>query len=133
MDIYEQWMLDNVPQTYEGQRAQCTKYTPIMSKAFPELTVCRGVVYSMHDLDRDKQYPHMWLRLANRIIDPTVSQFRQLGTLVYEEWPQEVDCMHKCLNCGKYFHGQVHYPSCSLECSDEMVQWMQSDRKQLDF
>lgn len=132
---YFDWMIHNVPQDPNAQLGECTRYVPLMHAAFPELTLCRGVVSSPTNLDNfgavDKQYPHMWLKdEAGAIYDPTVLQFCRLGELTYEEFDPKATSLARCMNCGRYFTGSGTAGSglCSNECVREYDTYVMTDR-----
>jgi hypothetical protein len=132
-DDYQEWMRINVPQTFDGQLRECTRYVPLMAQAFLELIVCKGVVSSADNPDNigngRKEYPHMWLKTAEGvIIDPTVKQFDALGKLDYREFPKETTALARCCNCGKYFTANIHGVVCSRECQKEYAVYMAKSR-----
>jgi hypothetical protein len=121
---YEQWINANVPRDVFGQAGQCTHFSPLMAKEFPELKIKTGVVWSHENTDNhgkvQKQYPHMWLEdPQGNIVDPTVGQFMLLGELVYEEAPEDTKVMNKCMNCGRYFYKKGY--ACSAACEKDLI------------
>lgn len=134
---YRSWMQRNVPQSFDGQLAECTRYVPLMAQVFLELIVCKGVVFSKVNIDNIstipdsyKEYPHMWLKTKEGvIIDPTIKQFDALGKLEYREFPKEATALSRCCNCGKYFTTSgIHGVVCSHECQKEYAVYLAKSR-----
>lgn len=129
---YRQWMQENVPQSFDAQLRECTRYVPLMAQAFPELIVCKGVVSSADNPDNigtgRKEYPHMWLKTKEGVIvDPTVKQFDALGKLDYREFPEGTKSLSRCMNCGKYFADSQSI-ICSDECAKEYNNYVAKSR-----
>ena len=126
------WCLAHVPQTFEGQLRECTRYVPMMAQDFPELTICKGVVSSADNPDNigtgRKEYPHMWLKTKEGVIvDPTGMQFNALGKLDYREFPEGTKSLSRCMNCGKYFADSQSI-ICSDECAKEYNNYVAKSR-----
>lgn len=123
MTKYLDWIKTNVPQDPNDVLAQCTTYVPLMHRTFPELIVCKGVVYSEHNVDNYvgicKEYLHMWLTHNGIIIDPTKHQFHLIEPLIYKEFPASVTKVEKCHYCGRYYYDFKYQPHCSKECEEK--------------
>lgn len=109
---YLEWIESNVPsdETGFGNAGKCLEFSSRMVEAFPELILCKGVVFSRSNPDNYtranyKEYLHAWVQTQDgTIFDPTKNQFALLGELEYMRFPDDVDQVEKCINCGRYFY-----------------------------
>jgi len=117
MNKYEQWIKDNVTETY----GKCSEVTLRMQKAFPELIRVRGHYYCYAWGERE----HWWLTLDEKIIDPTSSQFPSKGFGDYIPWDEsQPEPTGKCPNCGEYcYEGRT---LCSEDCEISYMAYINS-------
>lgn len=106
-----------------GMAGYCYSASVMMQKAFPELTLCRGYVHSLHE--------HWWLKTPDgEIIDPTATQFAMIPEILrdsdYEEYTPEKhgpEPIGRCLKCGDYCYEETpgaNSSACSTECLVEL-------------
>lgn len=88
--------------TYAQCYGQCQTAVTAMHKAFPELRIAKGHVYTSWGMRA-----HWWLvNKDDEIIDPTARQFPAL--FGYEEWkPGDELRVGKCVNCGEEIYRAV--------------------------
>jgi len=101
MDIYQEWIKENVP------KGTCCEITKAMQVVFPELRRVRGHYHCWIWGKRE----HWWLMNGDEVIDPTKDQFPSRGEGTYVELPKGMpEPTGMCPNCGEYCYNgeQVH-------------------------
>jgi len=90
---YRTWIITNVLDTADGL---CLEWAGLMSQAFPELTLIKGVFETS---DRSHRYGHFWCETNDGlIVDPTVQQFQDPGG--QHIYAQEAEVDGTCVICG---------------------------------
>lgn len=104
---YAEWIKKHNLEKIENSLGNCEKYARMMAADFPEMRLAKGIVYSHENPDNFHpnhpiEYPHWWLFDDNGwIVDPTRSQFKLIGDIVYKEFDQDKP-ISKCIGCGTY-------------------------------
>lgn len=117
MTKYEQWIKDNVTNSY----GKCHEYCLEMQKVFPELQLVRGHYYCLIWGKRE----HWWLKINDTVVDPTKDQFPTKGTGNYIELDSnEPEPTGRCPNCGEYCYDNKYL--CSDYCEKSYLVYLNS-------
>jgi len=110
---YEDWI-----NSWNERAGRCHQAALAMVERFPELRLARGYYnYVSPGYPNGKFAEHWWcVDGAGEIVDPTVSQFRLVEAIGYEE-VAENERLCKCLNCGTPSVWQL----CGDDCEEEYV------------
>lgn len=97
---------------------QCRKWSHLMKKSFPSLTLVRGFV-RLDESHFKRDWPHWWLTTpSGEVVDPTAAQFP--GVFKYRPMDEENPITGRCPNCGEWSCTGGEF-FCSEECGEEFA------------